>query len=93
MTFITVGDCELEFLQNFDPRQGGRVEAREAGATRPDQGAITRFVASRGPGLGAVPKQEPEPQPALSENGVYVIYALRGRGAVWTPAAVKAATK
>jgi catechol 2,3-dioxygenase-like lactoylglutathione lyase family enzyme len=51
VTFITVGDCELEFLANFDPRQGGEVEHGRSGTTRQDQGAIARFVASRGRGL------------------------------------------
>lgn len=51
VAFITVGDCELEFLANFDPRQGGAVDRGRAGSTRQDQGAITRFVASRGRGL------------------------------------------
>jgi catechol 2,3-dioxygenase-like lactoylglutathione lyase family enzyme len=49
--FVTVGDCELEFLANFDPRQGARIEHGHAGSTRQDQGAITRFVQSRGRGL------------------------------------------
>ncbi len=49
--FITVGDCEFEFLANFDPRQPGEVEHGRAGSTRQDQGAIARFVASRGRGL------------------------------------------
>lgn len=51
VTFVTVGDCELEFLANFDPRQDGDVEHGRAGSTRQDQGAIARFVASRGRGL------------------------------------------
>jgi catechol 2,3-dioxygenase-like lactoylglutathione lyase family enzyme len=51
VTFITVGDCELEFLANFDPRQGGEVDHGRAGTTRQDQGAIARFVAARGRGL------------------------------------------
>jgi catechol 2,3-dioxygenase-like lactoylglutathione lyase family enzyme len=51
VTFITVGDCELEFLANFDPRQGGEVDHGRAGTTRQDQGAIARFIASRGRGL------------------------------------------
>lgn len=51
VTFITVGDCELEFLANFDPRQGGEVERGRPGTTRQDQGAIARFIASRGRGL------------------------------------------
>ena len=49
--FITVGDCELEFLANFDPRQGAQTERQQSGSTRQDQGAITRFVQSRGAGL------------------------------------------
>jgi len=49
--FITVGDCELEFLANFDPRQGAHIEHGQAGSTKQDQGAITRFVQSRGRGL------------------------------------------
>lgn len=51
VTFVTVGDCELEFLANFDPRQEGEVDHGRAGSTRQDQGAIARFVASRGRGL------------------------------------------
>ena len=51
VSFITVGDCELEFLANFDPRQGAQIEHGRAGSTRQDQGAITRFVESRGRGL------------------------------------------
>ena len=49
--FITVGDCEIEFLANFDPRQGAQIEHGQAGSTKQDQGAITRFVQSRGRGL------------------------------------------
>jgi len=51
VAFVTAGDCELEFLQNFDPGQGGEVRHGAAGDTRQDQGAIARYVASRGPGL------------------------------------------
>ena len=51
VTFTTVGDCELEFLANFDPRQSGHVDHGRAGTTRQDQGAIARYVASRGRGL------------------------------------------
>jgi catechol 2,3-dioxygenase-like lactoylglutathione lyase family enzyme len=51
VTFITIGDCELEFLANFDPRQGGNVDHGRAGTTRQDQGAITRYIATRGRGL------------------------------------------
>lgn len=49
--FVTIGDCELEFLANFDPRQEGVVDHGQSGTTRQDQGAIARYVASRGRGL------------------------------------------
>lgn len=49
--FVTIGDCELEFLANFDPRQAGEVDHGQSGTTRQDQGAIARYVASRGRGL------------------------------------------
>lgn len=51
VTFITVGDCELEFLANFDPRKDAQIRHGAAGTTSQDQGAITRFVAGRGRGL------------------------------------------
>ena len=51
VTFISAGDCEFEFLANFDPRQGAQIEHGHSGSTKQDQGAITRFVASRGRGL------------------------------------------
>jgi len=60
VTFITVGDCELEFLANFDPRQGGEVDHGRPGDTRQDQGAITRFVSSRGPGLHHIALKSPD---------------------------------
>jgi hypothetical protein len=49
--FISVGDSELEFLQEFDPRTGARVAHDRPGTTRQDQGAIGRFIARRGAGL------------------------------------------
>jgi methylmalonyl-CoA/ethylmalonyl-CoA epimerase len=51
VAFVTVGDCELEFLQDFDPRHGTAAPQAGAGTTKQDQGAIARFVASRGSGL------------------------------------------
>ena len=51
VAFVTVGDCELEFLQDFDPRHDADVRHGAPGTTKQDQGAIARFVASRGPGL------------------------------------------
>ena len=51
VSFITVGDLELEFLQNIDPRSVGNVDYGHSGSTRHDQGAISRYIESRGPGM------------------------------------------
>jgi methylmalonyl-CoA epimerase len=50
VTFFTLGDCELEVLQDIDPTTAVERAAAEAG-TRRDQSAISRFVQKRGPGL------------------------------------------
>jgi len=60
VAFITVGDTDLEFLQNFNPQQKGVVDHGSAGTTRQDQGAIAKFVASRGPGLHHVAMKTPD---------------------------------
>jgi methylmalonyl-CoA/ethylmalonyl-CoA epimerase len=65
--FVTVGECEFEFLANFDPNQGGAVEHGRAGSTRQDQGAIARFVASRGRGLHHVALKTPDIDAVLSK--------------------------
>jgi catechol 2,3-dioxygenase-like lactoylglutathione lyase family enzyme len=51
VAFVTIGDCELEFLQEFDPRTGARVVAGGPGTTRQDQGAIGRYLTAWGAGL------------------------------------------
>ena len=51
VSFLTVGDLELEFLQNFDPAQGFEIKQGTAGTTKQDQSAIGRFVQNRGGGL------------------------------------------
>ena len=51
VAFVTIGDCELEFLQNIDPDSSASVEHGRPGSTSQDQGVITRFIESRGPGL------------------------------------------
>lgn len=49
--FITVGDCEFECLQDYNPAAApGQPSGHETG-TRRDQGAISRFVSRRGEGL------------------------------------------
>ena len=51
VAFVTIGDCELEFLQDFDPRHGTALAHGQPGTTKQDQSAITRFIDSRGAGL------------------------------------------
>ena len=60
VSFLSIGDCELELLQPFDPRGAGRLpaglsgegpERDRPGNTRGDKGAIARYLARRGPGL------------------------------------------
>jgi catechol 2,3-dioxygenase-like lactoylglutathione lyase family enzyme len=76
VTFITVGDTDLELLQNFDPRQKGAVDHGSAGTTRQDQGAIAKFVAARGPGLHHIAFKTPDIDRVLGDldrAGVSVI--------------------
>ena len=62
--FLSVGDCELELLQPFDPRPvDGRAEGPARGApgnTRGDKGAIARYIARRGPGLHHLALKTPD---------------------------------
>ena len=49
VAFVTIGDCELEFLQNLSP--DAEQVGRGPGSTRQDQNVINRFIQTRGPGL------------------------------------------
>jgi catechol 2,3-dioxygenase-like lactoylglutathione lyase family enzyme len=80
ITFITVGDCELEFLANFDPRQGGEVEHGRAGTTRQDQGAIARFVATRGRGLHHFAVKSPDIDALLGSMAAAGVPMIDTRG-------------
>ena len=51
IAFVTIGDCEIEFLQDLDPRPGTLAAFEGAGTTKQDQSAIARYIASRGAGL------------------------------------------
>ena len=51
VAFITVGDCELELLQDLGQNPTGEVRRGGSGSTQQDQSVIARFIASRGPGL------------------------------------------
>ena len=56
VAFITIGDCELELLQDLDQgnpqgAETSRVGQDQAGSTRQDRSVIARYIDSRGPGL------------------------------------------
>jgi methylmalonyl-CoA epimerase len=53
--FITIGDCELELLMDYDSalKPTERL-GEEEGNTKGDQSAIAKFVARRGPGIAHV---------------------------------------
>lgn len=54
VAFITVGDCELEFLEPFAPQGAGDDDlalGAAPGNTRGDKGAIGRYIERHGPGL------------------------------------------
>ncbi|HEX9583939.1 MAG TPA: VOC family protein [Gammaproteobacteria bacterium] len=76
VTFLTIGDCELEFLQPFDAAPENADDAGPAhnrpGNTRGDRGAIGRYIERRGPGLHHVALKTPHINRLLPE--------LAGRG-------------
>ena len=51
VVFVTVSGLDLELLENVEPQSVGTVEYGQAGSTRQDQGAISRYIQTRGPGL------------------------------------------
>jgi len=60
VAFVTVGDCEFEFLQNFDPSHAAVLNHGQPGTTKQDQGAITRFIERRGAGLHHLALKTPD---------------------------------
>ncbi|MDG1273631.1 MAG: VOC family protein [Alphaproteobacteria bacterium] len=51
VSFITIGDTELEFLENFNEQHKAKIDHGQPGNTKQDQGAITKYVEKHGPGL------------------------------------------
>lgn len=50
--FIRVGDCDLEIIQSLDPHDKAAVPTLPGtGTLKGDHGAVTGFIAKRGPGL------------------------------------------
>ncbi|NKC14902.1 MAG: hypothetical protein GKR94_22765 [Gammaproteobacteria bacterium] len=61
VTFITVGDCELEFLQDLtEQNEVDEASHNVAGTTRGDRSTIARYVASRGGGLHHIALKTPD---------------------------------
>ena len=80
VAFITIGDCDLEFLQNLNPRDPEQVE-RGPGSTRQDQNVINRFIQSRGPGLHhlALKVRDIDRQLGRLESAGYTLIDTQGR--------------
>jgi len=69
-TFITVGDCELEFLQDLTADVSAEAASHDAaGNTRGDRSAIARFVAARGAGLHHLAFKTPDIDATLGRLG------------------------
>lgn len=70
VSFLTVGDCDLELLQPFDPRRRGRgTEGPERGApgnTRGDKRAVARYIERHGPGLHHLALKTPDVDATLA---------------------------
>lgn len=74
VSFITIGDCELEFLQPFTPNgetdgtvDGEDSRGRGPGNTGGDKGAIGRYLQRHGPGLHHVALKTADIDATLSE--------------------------
>ena len=80
VAFITIGDLELEFLQNLSPQTAGQVE-RGPGSTQQDQNVINRFIQSRGPGLHhlALKVRDINGQLSRLESAGYTLIDTEGR--------------
>ena len=51
VAFVTIGDCDLEVLQDIGVNMGGEVDRGQPGSTSQDRSVISRFIDARGPGL------------------------------------------
>ncbi len=82
VTFITVGDCELEFLQDLTTDVNADAARHDAaGDTRADRSAIARHIAARGAGLHHLALKTPDIDATLGRLGKagYRLIDMRGR--------------
>ena len=83
VAFLSIGDCDLELLEPFDPEPEHADSAGPApnqpGNTRGDRGAIGRYIERRGPGLHHLALKTPHINallPRLAERGLRMIDTL-----------------
>ena len=82
VTFITVGDCELEFLQDLTVDVSADAARHDAaGDTRADRSAIARHIAARGAGLHHLALKTPDIDATLGRLGKagYRLIDMKGR--------------
>ena len=60
VSFITIGDTELELLENFNDQHRAEITHGTPGNTKQDQGAITKYVDKYGPGLHHLALKTPD---------------------------------
>lgn len=82
VTFITVGDCELEFLQDLTVDVSADAARHDAaGDTRADRSAIARHITVRGAGLHHLALKTPDIDATLGRLGKagYRLIDAKGR--------------
>ena len=66
VTFVTVGDTDLEFLQDLTMEvKADEASADEPGTTRGDRSVVARYIAARGAGLHHIAFKTPDITAAL----------------------------
>lgn len=80
VAFLSIGDSDLEFLQNLDAEHTAEVDARQSGTTKQDQGAIARYVARHGPGLHHIALKTDDIDGLLAQAGAAGVPVIDHRG-------------
>ena len=81
VSFITIGDTELELLENFNDQHRAEITHGTPGNTKQDQGAITKYIDKYGPGLHHVAFKTPDINKTLKhlEKHNFKLIDTRGR--------------
>lgn len=83
VSFITVGDCELEFLEPFAPEgdaAAGDAPGRGPGNTGGDKNAIGRYIERHGPGLHHLALKTPDIDGMLADLAGAGMAVIDGEG-------------